>query len=442
MAVLRLWAVGAAGLGDDEAYYWLWSKRLALGYFDHPGGIAWLIRGCTEVVGSHPLGTRLPVVVAGFLLAWMLGESVEPEHRPAAILLGLLVPVFGLLGVFASPDMPFLVAWFVTVRCAEGLLRGATRAHWLMLGSGLGATMLFKITGVLLGAGLLVWSLVDRDRRRWWATSGPWWALASAVVVSAPTWGWNAAHGFPTLWFHAVERHSHAVSPLAGGAVWLAVHVLLLTPPLMWAVLAARATPRGRMLMWIAAPTWLVFTAAAFVAPTKLHWWAPAWLTVLPAAIPILNRHRRWMNATLLVSGGLHVSVLALAAYPPLPLAGLTAQLRGWDGLVERLVADHPDAVAWTTNRYQAAAQLAFAARDRAHPPIRRVGGREDQFTVWHADSMPTDGPILVVCAPHLPCTTGDFEGLVCDAEITAPVLLLEGRSQRDFQVWRCSSLP
>jgi hypothetical protein len=28
----------------DEAYYWLWSKHLAWGYFDHPPMIAWIIR--------------------------------------------------------------------------------------------------------------------------------------------------------------------------------------------------------------------------------------------------------------------------------------------------------------------------------------------------------------------------------------------------------------
>ena len=34
----------------DEAYYWLWSRRPALGYFDHPPMVAWLITLSTAVL--------------------------------------------------------------------------------------------------------------------------------------------------------------------------------------------------------------------------------------------------------------------------------------------------------------------------------------------------------------------------------------------------------
>ena len=34
-------------LVPDEAYYWQWSRHLALGYHDHPPMIAWTIRLAT-----------------------------------------------------------------------------------------------------------------------------------------------------------------------------------------------------------------------------------------------------------------------------------------------------------------------------------------------------------------------------------------------------------
>jgi len=36
LAALRLIAGALLPLSADEAYYWLWSRHLAAGYFDHP----------------------------------------------------------------------------------------------------------------------------------------------------------------------------------------------------------------------------------------------------------------------------------------------------------------------------------------------------------------------------------------------------------------------
>jgi hypothetical protein len=40
-------------LETDEAYYWLWSRHLAISYFDHPPMIAYLIRLGTALVSRH-----------------------------------------------------------------------------------------------------------------------------------------------------------------------------------------------------------------------------------------------------------------------------------------------------------------------------------------------------------------------------------------------------
>ena len=190
--------------------------------------------------------------------------------------------------------------------------------------------------------------------------------------------------------------------------------------------------------MWVSAPCWCVFTVAAFVTPTKLHWWTPAWVTMLPAAIPLLHARRRWAYATLGVGAGLHALVLLLAARPPEAMVPLTAELRGWTALGIHLRQEYPEVDVWIANRYQTAAQLAFAVRDQPDVDIRRVGGRSDQFTVWEQDIVPPSGEFLVVCAPHLPCTQADIAELTCGPERNAPVPLMGGRALRTFQVWRC----
>src|SRR5438477_11829765 len=61
VAVALVFRVGYAWfrpLLPDEAYYWDWSRRLAAGYFDHPPGIAWLIRASTTLFGTSGPGVR------------------------------------------------------------------------------------------------------------------------------------------------------------------------------------------------------------------------------------------------------------------------------------------------------------------------------------------------------------------------------------------------
>ena len=52
MLALRCWVAGRMDFETDEAYYWLWSRHLAAGYFDHPPAIAFLIRFGTAIFGD------------------------------------------------------------------------------------------------------------------------------------------------------------------------------------------------------------------------------------------------------------------------------------------------------------------------------------------------------------------------------------------------------
>src|ERR1700739_1982401 len=81
LIVLRLVAAAWTPLTFDEAYYWMWSKHLAGGYYDHPPGVAVVIRLGTMIAGDTELGVRL----VSILLALPMSFAV---YRTAAILFG------------------------------------------------------------------------------------------------------------------------------------------------------------------------------------------------------------------------------------------------------------------------------------------------------------------------------------------------------------------
>ncbi len=59
LILLRFIAGAVLPLSADEAYYWLWSKHLAAGYYDHPPAIAFLIRAGTLIFGDTAFGVRV-----------------------------------------------------------------------------------------------------------------------------------------------------------------------------------------------------------------------------------------------------------------------------------------------------------------------------------------------------------------------------------------------
>src|ERR1700723_837376 len=81
LVALRLVAPASTPPTFDEAYYWMWSKHLAGGYYDRPPGVAAVIRLGTMIAGDTELGVRLVSILLALPMSWAV-------YRAAAILFG------------------------------------------------------------------------------------------------------------------------------------------------------------------------------------------------------------------------------------------------------------------------------------------------------------------------------------------------------------------
>src|ERR1700731_1999173 len=117
LALVALRLVGATWtpLTFDEAYYWMWSKHLAFGYYDHPPMVALVIRLGTMILGDTELGVRLVSILSALPMSYAV-------FRASAILFGgarvaasavilLNVTLMAAVGtLIVTPDAPLLVA--------------------------------------------------------------------------------------------------------------------------------------------------------------------------------------------------------------------------------------------------------------------------------------------------------------------------------------------
>src|SRR3984885_7215357 len=203
VALVLLRLVGAAWmpLTFDEAYYWIWSKNLAFGYYDHPPGVALVIRLGTMIAGDTELGVRL----VSILLALPMSYAV---YRTAEILFGgrklaanatilLNVTLMAAVGtLIVTPDSPLLVASSFVLFFLAKVLESGRGAWWLAVGAAAGAALASKYTAMFFGPAILTWLISVPKLRRWLLS--PWLYLGglTALMVFSPVIFWNAEHGW------------------------------------------------------------------------------------------------------------------------------------------------------------------------------------------------------------------------------------------------------
>ena len=361
--VLRIWYAGRLELAEDEAYYWVWSRHLAAGYFDHPPAVAWMIRAGTLILGDTERGVRLVGLLLGALTAAMGASLAEDRLRAVTVFIG--VPLFTLGGLIATPDAPLVAAWMAA-------MLAWSRGSWAAVGVFCGLAMLSKYTGVLL---LPLLILAEPAALR---TRGPYVAAAVAFVVYGPNALWNATHDLVS-WRFQVDHVARSADSLGflGAQFGLAGPLLALGFGGFWAV-GWRGDRIDRLCWWTSLPV----MALAIWAGGEANWGAPALLGPCVA----LARHGGRLERIAWLGGGLGVGLCALVmVHFQHPLLDLPddprARVTGGRILADSIQAWGIDQV--YTSRYQEAALIEFYSGipARALPEA----GRPDQYDLWPA---------------------------------------------------------
>src|SRR5574337_590747 len=114
--VLNMLQAIFTGLANDEAYYWMYARKLNIGYFDHPPMIAVMIKVGYWLLHSEA-GLRLFVVIFSTLSFPVLYALVGKKDFALLAFLFCAVTVFEVYGFIAVPDAPliFFTALFFLV---------------------------------------------------------------------------------------------------------------------------------------------------------------------------------------------------------------------------------------------------------------------------------------------------------------------------------------
>lgn len=394
LGLVQAWGTG---LFDDEAYYWVYSRFLDWGYFDHPPMVAVLIRAGSFFFDGE-LGPRFFIVLMGTATIMLIERLVKPQNILLFFAIVLNLAVLQVGGIVAVPDIPLL---FFTVLFFTVYGRYTAGPSWSS------AVLLSIVIALLLYSkyhGILVVFFTLLSNLKLLRHPLTWFVALCSIALFAPHLYWQYTHGFPSIHYHLFERLSPPYR--FSFTTDFVLGQLLIAGPwlgwlLIWAAFKHQAENKTQQAMqWTLAGTYLLFFLSSFSSRTEANWTIPliAPLTVLSYAyLRNDERKSRWvfkcLPYTLILVFLVRIYMfLDISAWKFLPKDEFH-QSREWAAAIHEKAAGFPVVF---TNSYQRASKYWFYTGDSSYS-LNTFRYRRSNYNFWPLEDQLQNRKVMMV---------------------------------------------
>lgn len=190
-------------LSDDEAYYWSWSLRPDLSYFDHPPLQAWTTALSTGIFGKNNFAVRLPATLFLFFSGLLLLRLAKKHKiQDSALWICLNSPTYYIFSWIILPDICFLPLALLSLYLAEN-------KKYFRAGISSGFALLAKWHGLLILPAVSFSILFKEKEKIRTKIKNLFSYLLPACILQTPVLIWNARHNWEPFYYHFVKRHAH-----------------------------------------------------------------------------------------------------------------------------------------------------------------------------------------------------------------------------------------
>jgi hypothetical protein len=401
--VLNLLQAFMTPLNNDEAYYWMYSKYLAWGYFDHPPMIALMIK-TGYFIFHNELGVRLLVVmsqIVALLIIWELTDKENSRQEKNVflfIIVAAILPVFNIYGFLATPDAPLILFTAVFLLAYRRFIKSENWSNTIFIALSMAALMYSKYHGALLIILVIISNPGLLKRPRFYV------ATIISVIIFIPHLLWQFSNDFPSLKYHLVER----VSGFDAGNVpeyllnLLAIHNPFILPVCIWLIFKNRAKNQFEKTLNYIFVGFLVFF---FIESFRYHI-EPQWtaLICVPMIIILFNNieyksgpgsYIKWVAVFMLP-----VILFARFAFMVdfLPVAYLKREFHNNKKRAEEIGSLAASRPVVFTNSYQEPSEYTFYTGKFA-TSLNNLNYRKTQYDIWDFEEKIHGKEVLYV--PH-----------------------------------------
>jgi hypothetical protein len=318
----------------DEAYYWLYSRFLDWGYYDHPPMVAIFVRIGDSIVHSE-FGVRFMTVLsstASLYILWVIVKKYAVEAKWFILVVSGIF-IFHIYGFMTTPDAPLflftVLFYFIYQKYVD-----EDHLKWALLLAVIIACLLYsKYHGILL-IGFTVLSNIKLLKRRSF-----WVIVILSVVLYFPHVLWQVDHGYPSVNYHLFEQSTDHYN-FSQTWTYFPGQLLMAGPLIGWFLFYNAFTARIkdafiRGLMVNGIGTFAFFLISSFKGEVQPQW---TLIAFAPLAMLCLIRFKqagnwrpwvKWLAITNMIFI-LLVRVLIITASPLIRMIGQVKSLYGF----------------------------------------------------------------------------------------------------------------
>ena len=203
--LLALFQSGFTELMDDEAYYWVYSRHLDWGYFDHPPMVALLIKMGYGLFHNE-FGVRLGMVILNLFTLIITDKLIPRRDNKLFYLLLCIMGAMQLGGMLAVPDVPLIFFTSLFFLVYRNFLDQQSWKNTLLLALSMVLMFYSKYHGILIVGFTLISNLNLLRVFKFYV------ACIVTTLLFMPHLYWQYAHNFPSLQYHLFERNASSYS--------------------------------------------------------------------------------------------------------------------------------------------------------------------------------------------------------------------------------------
>ena len=298
-AIARIITASAVELGNDEAYYWVYSQQLQWNYFDHPPMVAIWARffSANLLLQDFPVFLRLGSIVSCALSTWFIFKcvSVIKNERAgwfAACLYNASYYAGITAGLFLMPDSPQMVFYTFSMWMIARIVNDDSKwINWILFGIASGLCIMSKVHGAFIWIGFSFFILLQK--RQLLANPRLYVALLLSLIITFPIITWNIKNDFITYRFHSERVVISGYSSnwynllkafIAQVVINNPVNVILAVTALITGLNRKIKSDTLTIFNFIGLPFIFILLFMSFFRITLPHWSGPAFVTLIPLA--------------------------------------------------------------------------------------------------------------------------------------------------------------
>jgi len=381
---------------DDEAYYWVYSKFLDWGYFDHPPMVALLIK-MGYCIFHNELGVRLFFLLLNVLSLFLIERLIGKKGSFLFYVIVLSLAVLQLTGFVAVPDTPLIFFTALFFLAYRRFLRATSVPNSFLLGVVVAALLYSKYHAVLIVFFVLLSNL---KLFRYYQT---YIAGLVALLFFAPHLLWQYQHDWISFRYHLFESNVNPYKfsftlEYVGGQILLAgplAGIILL--PVAFLYHSKNIFEKG--LKFTLAGIYLFFLLSSFRGRVEGNWTSPAIVPLIVLSHNFLAERPTWRKSLLRLLPVTMILVLfarIVMIVDVVPVKAIKQRYHGWKDWPRVMKEKTKELPIVFENSYQRASKYWFYTGQMSYS-LNFYRERRNNYNFWPIEDSLLGKPVYIL---------------------------------------------